>query len=219
MDSRASSGTLSLVLLFASLPVVGCGGDFALLTLSDDEYKGASVTESWSVDVEHAPLIKVDACGGAIIVKPGAADRVEVSVTRNSLCKKKSQVHAEESLDSIEVEVDQEAHGVEVVTRRRQGEDTGCSLTTTVELRVPSDVRLDLETEVGSIWVVGSPHELRARNDLGALLFQLDEPPGDARTSADPERVEFKGFGNGELIHLRNDDGWSVESGPVQRDP
>src|SRR5262249_17688329 len=127
-------------------------------------------------------------------VRRGRANKVTATVARNSNCKNKSQAVAEDALRFIDVEMFQEAETIRIVSRRSDNGATGCwSLTTSIEVYVPDGARLDLKTGVGSIWVEGSPREIKATNTAGATGFQL-EPPDRMRSSG-PRPIKLEGWG------------------------
>lgn len=160
----------------------------------DDEFHGAStaIEKSWAVD--SPPTITIDACGGGIWVRRGKANEVKVTVARNSNCKNNSQAIAEDSLRFIDVEMSKEAETVRIVSRRTDNGATVCwSLTTSIEVYVPDGARLNLKTDVGSIWVEGSPREIKASNVAGATGFQLELP--DGMRSGQPRSIKLEGWG------------------------
>jgi hypothetical protein len=168
-----------IIPVLVMVPLLGC----------DDEFQGASrsVEKSWPVTT--SPTIIVDACGGGIWVRRGPANEVKVKVARNSSCKNKSWAYAEDSLRFIDVEMNQEADTVRIVSRRTDDGATECYLTTSVEVYVPDGARLDLTTDVGSIWVEGSLREVRATNSAGAAGFEL-ELPGQGTGETRPIKLE-----------------------------
>jgi hypothetical protein len=180
----------------------------------DDEFSGAStsVEKTWSTSIP--PRIVVDACGGAIKVKRGRSGEVKAVVARNRSCKNMPQAIAEDALKHIKVDLTTGDDTIRIVTRRIDNGASGCGLETTVELCVPDESRLDLQTDVGSIWVVGSPNEVKARNKLGVMLFELNFPRNPAGISDPPPHLKLEGWGGPVEINLAS--GRYTFTGPVK---
>lgn len=167
--------------LLVVMPLFGC----------DDEFQGASrmVERTWPV--KSPPTIIIDACGGGIWVRRGGSNEVRAKIARNSSCKNKSWALAEDSLRFIDIGMAKDADTIRIVSRRTDDGSTGCDLTTSVEVYVPDGARLDLTTDVGSIWVEGSPREVRAINRVGAAGFELELPD---RGPDQTRRIKLEGW-------------------------
>jgi hypothetical protein len=170
--------------------MLGCEGDF--------EGDSTATERSWAVD--RPPTLIIDALGGGIWVRRGKANEVKAIITRHSLCKNKSHAFAEDALRFIDVEMSNEGEIIRIVSRRTDNEATGCGLTTSIEVYVPDDARLDLKTDVGSIWVEGSPRGVKAANTMGATGFQLELP--NRKRSGEPETIKLQGWGGRVEIEL-----------------
>jgi hypothetical protein len=182
--------------LFIMVTIAGC----------DDDFYGASKSIEKSVATSSQPTIIVDACGGAITVKPGRSGEVKALIDRNSNCKNLSQSIAEDALRFIDIKMVVEGDVVHIVTSRTDGGASKCYLTTSIEIYVPDRSRLNLKTEVGSIYVVGSPLEVKALNQGGVMAFVLT-PPSDA--SIAPRRtasLNLEGWGGDVGIKLGKSD-------------
>jgi hypothetical protein len=92
------------------------------------------------------------------------------------------------------------AETIRIVSRRPDYEATGCDLTASIEVYFPDDARLDLKTDVCSIWVEGSPREIIATNVVGATGFQLELP--DGMKSGEPRSIKLEGGGGRVEIKL-----------------
>jgi hypothetical protein len=171
-----------IMLVLVVVPMLGC----------DDEFQGASksVEKSWPVNT--SPTVIVDACGGGIWLRRGPANEVKAKLTRNSSCKNKSWAFAEDSLRFIDVEMTQDAETIRIVSRRTDGGATECYLTTSIEVWVPDGARLDLTTDVGSLYVGGSPREIKAINKMGATGFELEFADRD---SGETRSIKLEGWG------------------------
>lgn len=211
---------MALLAMIAGLTLAGlftAYGAIVLIALAEmeDRYDSARETQTESWDAGRTPLIEVDSFGGAITVEPGPVGRVEARIDRHGVCKNRSDAYAEAALKGIEIVVVRDGDSVRIVTRVPNGGTSGFYLTTSIELRVPDGSRLDLKTGVGSIWVTGSPSEIKVRNPTGAIRFDLNLPAENevpARTHT-PETLV--GSGKGEIV-IRFEDGRYVRSGPVR---
>ena len=162
-----------------------------------DEPFGAQsvVTRTW--DLGPTPDVTVDCFEGMIQVFPSTDGRVSAKVTSFVLAEDFRSA-AEAGLRSIDVQLDQRGDGLRIVARGASEPDIRKQAH--VELHVPPNVRLDLRTGRGSIWVgwswsvannaiVAVPittASVRARNDSP---YRFLESQGDIRIATRAPRA------------------------------
>jgi hypothetical protein len=217
MTIRGLIAGLAMVVLLS-----GCCLFVGQLKISwDDQFDGAEskeATRAWEAGA--SPKIVIDACDGAIMVKPSLDGRITADVTRHTLCKNLSKAVAEDALRYIHVEMIEEGDIIRIVTRpteympknnyARTG--TYINVSTDIEVAVPEGARLDLRTGVGQIEVVGRPAEIRAKNNAGFVGFDLDPTRGLAQPGDSPKWLKLEGTGgnaevdfDGSAYHFRGD--------------
>jgi hypothetical protein len=186
-------GTISWTTAWFALTLPNVSGCFL-----DDQFQGATSTVFENKVMGPARNIIIDNCGGAITIRRGNGSDVIATVHKHSNCKNKSKAFAEQMLQFLSIAVDRQADTLKIKTSRTGGQPLDAGLSASVDLWVPDGVSLDLKTEIGSIWVVGSPREIIARNQLGVLSFQLGH---DSNVTNSPTPVlDLEGF-HGE-VHI-----------------
>jgi hypothetical protein len=103
---------------------------------------------------------------------------------------------------------------IEIVTNAIDDDVHGCGLETSIELYVPDGSRLDLRTGVGSIYVTGSPAEIKAENRGGIELFELNPEPAPELAGGRASRVNLRGWGG--LVEIKLQGKKYLYSGVVQ---
>jgi hypothetical protein len=108
-----------------------------------------------------------------------------------------------------------EANGTVSITSHRT-EDGGTDyvkLESTLELRIPPNARLRLQTRTGSIAVTGSPVYIEAKNTAGAMAFELSAPPGPNTSPHPAAGVSLRGSSG--RVEIQFDQGKFSFIGPL----
>lgn len=126
-----------------------------------------SESEAWSFEVGEAPELEVDNFAGSITVRTGEGDTIQVTAIKK--------VPANLGAEQIEVTMSEGDRGV-VVTSRNPRRLNNASVE--LQIIVPPNTRLDLDTGAGGIDVHGVRGEVRLDTGAGSVEYE-GEPLGD----------------------------------------
>jgi predicted membrane protein len=137
-----------------------------------------------SFTVGDAPTLEVDNFAGDVTVRSGGGGEIRVIVTKRAA--------SDSQLDRISVDVSEQADGVRVQTSHPGTSIGGVSVQ--LEILVPGDARLELDTGAGNVAVDGVQGEVSARSGAGnvrvrgaAGLVDLEVGAGEIDYEGDPQ--------------------------------
>jgi hypothetical protein len=156
----------------------------------------------------------VDLFDGSIVIEKGSPGEVRATLGSSSSCKNISRGYAAASLTHVTYETAQKTDYIRIVSRRTDNGACQCVLQSSLVLFVPDGSSLDLRTNVGSIWVKGSPAKLKAESSLGAMLFELGAPPNSTAHSISPDHLSLRGIGGD--VEITSNNGQYAFTGAVR---
>lgn len=136
----------------------------------------------------QAPTLEVDNFAGDILVRSGESGRIRIVVTKRATNSSR--------LNRIDVDLDQREDGLRIRTSRPGS--LMDNLSVEIEVFVPADARLALETGAGNIEVDGVQGEIAARTGAGNVRLQGAGGPVALNTGAGD--VNYEGQPRGECI-------------------
>jgi hypothetical protein len=191
MTGRAATRHIALFCLAAlCLPLIGCFFSVKVDEARQSRGEGQFTSEPRNgryegtfrtiVPLQEAMLVEVTVPGGTIDVEGWDRPQLEVEATKR--VKATTDEQAEEIGRDIEIEVEEYADGVTIVTTPPWEREEHASINVSFLLRVPSSTDLVIETTNGNIAVreVAGRHDLAAVN--GSIL--LADVGGDVDAAA-----------------------------------
>lgn len=134
--------------------------------------------------VGETPTLEVENFAGDVTVRSGEGDEIRVTVTKRA--------GSGSQLNRIDVDVSEQADGVEIRTSHPGTSIGGASVR--LEVSVPNDARLELDTGAGNVVVDGVEGEISARSGAGnvrvegaAASVELSTGAGNIDYEGDPQ--------------------------------
>lgn len=163
------------VAIFSSVPVFEEGGIGRVTEPSE-----------WVYPVGQAPTLEIDNFAGNVLVHSGESGQIRVLITKRA--------PARSSLDGIDVDLNQEENGLRIRTSR-PGRLTS-NMSVEIEVFVPADARLELDTGAGNVEVDGVQGEISAHTGAGNMQVWGAAAPVALNTGAG--NVDYDGQPRGE---------------------
>jgi hypothetical protein len=161
--------------LFTALPVVREGGIGRVTEQSE-----------WSYPVGQAPLLEVDNFAGDVTVRGDESGRIRVIVTEKAT--------SSSSLERISVDLEQGDNGLRIRTSRPS--TLAANQSVDLEVFVPADARLALDTGAGNVQIEGVQGEIQAHTGAGNIEVWGAAGPITLETGAG--NIDYDGEPQGE---------------------
>jgi hypothetical protein len=142
--------------------------------------------------VGEAPTLEVDNFAGDVTVRSGGNGEIRVIVTKRA--------GSEGQVDRIDVDVSEQADGVRIRTSHPGTSIGGASVR--LEVFVPSDARLELDTGAGNVTVDGVEGEISARSGAGNVRVEGAAASVELNTGAG--NIDYEGEPQGDCVFNSN---------------
>jgi hypothetical protein len=143
-------------------------------------------------NVGDAPTLDVGNFAGDVTVRSGGSGEIRVIVTKRA--------GSDGQLDRIDVDVREVGDGVQIRTSHPGTSIGGASVR--LEVFVPSDARLELDTGAGNVAVDGVRGEISARSGAGNVRVQGAAAPVDLDVGAG--EIDYEGEPQGDCVFNSN---------------
>jgi hypothetical protein len=143
-------------------------------------------------NVSDAPTLEVENFAGDVTVRAGGSGEIRVIVTKRA--------GSDSQLNRIDVDVREVGDGVQIQTSHPGTTIGGASVR--LEVFVPSDARLELNTGAGNVAVDGVQGEILARSGAGNVRVEGATAPVDLDTGAG--EIDYAGEPEGDCTFNSN---------------
>jgi predicted membrane protein len=141
-----------------------------------------------SFTVGDAPTLDVENFAGDVTVRSGGSGEIRVIVTKRA--------GSDSQLDRIDVDVSEQADGVRIQASHPGTSIGGVSVR--LEVFVPADARLELDTGAGNVMVAGVQGEISARSGAGNVRVEGAAGPVDLEVGAG--EIDYEGDPQGDCV-------------------
>jgi DUF4097 and DUF4098 domain-containing protein YvlB len=165
------------------IAVIATGAIFTVFPVSREGGLGGRVTESaeQSYPVGQAPLLEVDNFAGNVTVHVGESGQIRAVVAKNA--------RSRAELERINVEWKQRDNGLRIRTSRSSTLMANQSVD--LEIFVPADAELALDTGAGNIEVDGVQGEIQAHTGAGNI--EVQGPAGPVNLDSGAGNIDYAG--------------------------
>jgi hypothetical protein len=142
--------------------------------------------------VGEAPTLEVENFAGDVTVRAGGSGEIRVIVTKRA--------RSDSQLNQIDADVSERDDGVRIRTSHPGTSIGGASVN--LEVFVPGDARLELDTGAGNVTVDGVQGEISARSGAGNVRVQGAADPVELDVGAG--EIDYEGEPQGDCVFNSN---------------